>query len=613
MINVTNLERRSRLLVKSIVAKAKFNDSTSPLYAYWTLYLDDNRNKPREIDTCATSYCLSVLELDKQRLRNTGNTDPYRYHDIIQQAIRTILKLRSSSGAWPSVVEPKVLKVNNDNYSGDVAIGDNYYALTALMNVNFLSNSFEYVDNIDPKLQTIDGRIAFVCRSVDWLLNNQISSEEIGWYYTNTKSDNTIEPVTIATTNILTILNRIKNALYAIINSELATTYYSRIDETIKSILEYILDNIKSDGGIGKFICNPNERCSSLLHTCKLVDSFVISENVDYIDELVKAVEFIVTTCEQCNCSFEIKPASFYSEQYSLVLPSEDEITIRHENFTEGIILFTLINLIRQYQKSGSYVSKAIIDIEKITLIIDKVIRQLESMQTKDGAYNGLFRCHVTRNDGMHPVYASFEGYRAIRLYQTLNNTAMSQHDRKSLKQEISRYPFDSSQPYLFISYSHKDEDAVLSDVLKLKSQYNCWIDFQNLDGGRCNNENDWTEKVFPVLSNPLCKGVLLYLSKDGFLSNGLLFEAEYIQKIKPHFYTFLIGFSETLTPVSMAEILNNIEEPDPQLKLRRINAFSFVGQATAGFATESYYHRKENFSHLFETDFVNWTNKLLE
>lgn len=612
MINVANLERRSRLLVKTIVDKAKRDDSQNTIYAYWTLYLDDKRNRPREIDTCATSYCISVLELDKQRLRNTGNTDRYRYHDLIQQAIRTILKLRSLVGAWPSVVEPKILKQNNDEYSGDVAIGDNYYALTALMDVNFLSNSFEYIDNIDHTLQTLDGRVSFVCKSVEWLLSNQTQTEDFGWYYTNTKIDASVRSVSIATTNILTILNRIKNALVTIRNNAEARDCYIKIDKAIKIILEYIVDNIKTDGGIGKYICDPNETYSSLLHTCKLVDSLVISENDNYIDELEKAVNFIISGCQKYDCMFERASASFYSEQYNLVLPSKDEITIRHENFTEGILLFTLINLIQQHQKIGSYVSKANISIDTISEIVDKILKQLESMQTKEGEYNGLFRCHVTRADGMHPVYASFEGYRAIRLYQGIEKTVMSKSTRDSLKQEILSHPFDPSQPYLFISYSHRDTDSVLLDVLKLKQQYNCWIDFENLDGGRCDDENDWTEKVFPILRNPLCKGVIIYLSKSGFLSNGLLFEAEYIQKVKPQFYTFLIGFSDTLTPSSMADTLNNIEEPDPQIKVRRITAFSYVAQAVAGFATESYYHRKANFSHLFESDFVNWTNKIL-
>ena len=68
MINVANFERRSRFLVKAIADKVKYDNESSPKYAYWALYLDDNRRKPREVDTCATSYCISILETEKQRL-----------------------------------------------------------------------------------------------------------------------------------------------------------------------------------------------------------------------------------------------------------------------------------------------------------------------------------------------------------------------------------------------------------------------------------------------------------------------------------------------------------------------------------------------------------------
>ena len=144
MINVTNFERRSRFLVKTIAKKVRFDNETMPKYAYWTLYLDDNRRRPREVDTCATSYCISVLEAEKHRVVADGSLDKYIYHDIIQQAIRTLICIRGKNGAWPSVVEPRSLFNSVVEYSGEVAIGDNFFALTALFDVGFLNKQFEY-------------------------------------------------------------------------------------------------------------------------------------------------------------------------------------------------------------------------------------------------------------------------------------------------------------------------------------------------------------------------------------------------------------------------------------------------------------------------------------
>ena len=610
MINVSNLEKRSRFLVKAIADKAKYDNIDNPLYAYWALYLDDNRSKPREVDTCATSYCISVLETEKQRAISSGVSRKFIYHDIIQQAIRTLLRLRGENGAWPSVVEPKILQSPITKYSGEVAIGDNFFALTALIDVGFLTKEFEYNIDIPDELLTLDGRIEYVFKTIDWLLENKAKQDCEGWYYTNTIDSNISLSATISTTNILNIFSKINNSIKGM---QKFYDYYSKISNEIKNILEFLAINIKADGGIDKYVASSNQT-SSLLHTCKMVDALVLSSNPDYLDEIQNAISFIIATCKQNQFGdFNNMPVDFYSEQYNLVLPSEDEITIRHENFTEGVILYTLINILSQYNQSGSYVSKLSLKINEIQLIIEKTMLQLEAMQTKEGVCNGLFKCHVTRSDGMHPVYASFEGYRAIRLYHDLDKHVLSEDAKEELKRDILKMPFDSSVPYIFISYSHKNDGPVLKDVYQLKKQCNCWIDFENLDGGRTANEDDWTEKIKPILESPNCRGVILYMSKNGMDSSGLLREAEWILKTKKQFYTFLIDFSDSITPKEMADIVESIEDPNTQIKLRKKSAFAYVGYATADFAKATYHHRKENFSHLNDSDFINWINRVMK
>lgn len=609
MINVTNFERRSRFLVKAIADKVKFDNEFSHKYAYWALYLDDNRRRPREVDTCATSYCISILEAEKQRFVAGGGVGEYVYHDIIQQAVRTLLRLRGRNGAWPSVVEPKILQSPVLEYSGDVAIGDNYFALTALLDVGFLNEQFEYINNIPEELHELDGRIKYVWQTVEWLIKNQAGKDRCGWYYTNASIESSV-PVTISTTNVITIFNRIKNSVKSI---DRYTKLYEQIERTIDEVSEYLVIHLKADGGIGKDISS-SASGSSLLHTCKTIDALIQSENCDYVDELASAINYVLNTCRNyCDFDFSSTSVDFYSETYNLVLPSEDEITIRHENYIEGVLLYSLLNILHLCSQSGSFISKVKIDEGAITSIVNKLIRQLENMQTKEGVYNGLFKCHVIRPEGMHPVYASFEGYRAFRMYIGLDKHILTETEKDKLKDEIISFnPFDSSLPYLFISYSHKNEDVVLQDVQQLKKQYNCWIDFENLDGGRSATDDDWTKKVQPVLESPNCKGVVMYISKEGMSDSlGLMREAEWVRDKKIDFYTFLVGFSNTITPQEMASIVGKIDDENSQQRIRKIQAFSYVGQAEKGPTEFSYYHRQDNFSHLSHRDFFNWLKKI--
>lgn len=609
MINVVSFERRSRFLVKAIANTVKYDNEDNPHYAYWALYLDDNRRKPREVDTCATSYCVSVLEAEKNRVLADGSVDKYIYHDIIQQAVRTLIKLRGDNGAWPSVVEPRCLSDSKPVYAGDVAIGDNFFALTALLDVGFLTMQFAYTNDISEELLSIDGRIQYVCQTIDWLLENRAKNDNEGWYCTNTNDSSVSVPVTIATANVLLILNRIKNAIKG---KEAFLDYYSKIEDTIKTTNEFFSVNIKTDGGVGKLISSELFG-SSLLHTCKMVDALILSEDPAYIDELEKAIGFIISNClAHHEYGFRDESVDFYSEKYNLLLPSEDEITISHENYTEGVLLYTLLSILIQSNQIGSYVSKIHLDKNAITDVVNHLIVQLENMQTKEGAYNGLFKCHVSRPEGMHPVYASFEGYRAFRMYMSLDKHVLTEDGKKKIMDDIrANNPFDPDSPYLFISYSHHNDDVVLQDVQRLKKQFNCWIDFENLDGGRCEGEDDWTEKVRPVLSNSNCKGVIMYISKDAFLSNGLLKEAEWIRQNNVKFYTFLIGFSDTITPDGMAQIIYDINDDNVKTKLRRINAFSHIAQTNKDETEFSYYHRSETFSHLSHPDFYNWIRKI--
>ncbi len=609
MHRIKDYEMRSGLLVNTIIKKVKYDNSKSPNYAFWALYLDDNKNNPRDVDTCATSYCISILESEKRRCISAGLDESEKYHRIIQLAVRTLLKLRRTDGSWPSVIDPSNLKNSNFESSSDVAICDNYFALTALLDVDFLSSDFQYKNGIPNELLDLNCRIDYIDKTIDWLINNR-ASDGIGWYYTNKKTETKTASVTLATTNIISILNRIYNALKPNSNASIIN---HKIKRLIESINKSLIVNINEDGGIDKTIISESTT-SSLLHTCKLVDALILYEDVEYLNYIQKAIQYIVITCKDSNILDSIeKNIELYSETYTLALSENSEIAIRHENYIEGVILYTLLNIIIQHNQSTSYISNIKdINLNEIETIIDKTIDKLIKLQKQSGKWNGLFGSRVPRPDGVYPVYASFEGYRAFRMYMEAYKIKVSQEEKVNIEKNIiDNYPFKYDKPYVFISYPHSDYNDILLDVRFLKRKVNCWIDFENIDGGRCSSEDDWTKKIKPILDDSNCKGIIIYISREGFLSNGLLREIEWIQSNNKPFYMFLNGFDKSINPKNMADVICNINTEDNQMYIRRILAFSFITQTTKDDTEYTYYHRDENFKHLNLPDFNNWLKKI--
>lgn len=184
---------------------------------------------------------------------------------------------------------------------------------------------------------------------------------------------------------------------------------------------------------------------------------------------------------------------------------------------------------------------------------------------------------------------------------------------KDELKREITeRYPFNCQKPYVFISYSHKNELTVLHELLKLKAKVNCWVDFENLDGGRNMEENDWTKKIRPVLEHENCRGVISYVSEEGFASSGFIKECDWIKVNRPEFYCFLIGFTPDINATRMLEKIRGFTKAGESEREKQIRdeALSYLTQATVA-GKESYYRVSEDGRHLIATDFLNWLKKI--
>lgn len=69
-------------------------------------------------------------------------------------------------------------------------------------------------------------------------------------------------------------------------------------------------------------------------------------------------------------------------------------------------------------------------------------------------------------------------------------------------------------EPFIFISYSHRDADIVISDIVELKKfGVRLWYDRSICYG------DIWDEKALSIISKHNCKGILLYISNNAVQS----------------------------------------------------------------------------------------------
>ncbi len=86
----------------------------------------------------------------------------------------------------------------------------------------------------------------------------------------------------------------------------------------------------------------------------------------------------------------------------------------------------------------------------------------------------------------------------------------------------------DTNSPYVFISYSSKNEQTVHEDVAEFQRRgYNVWVDCANVDL----TKNSWRDDVYPAVASANCKKVLFYLSEDSLLSENCAKELEELKK----------------------------------------------------------------------------------
>lgn len=82
---------------------------------------------------------------------------------------------------------------------------------------------------------------------------------------------------------------------------------------------------------------------------------------------------------------------------------------------------------------------------------------------------------------------------------------------------------FIGDEPFIFISYSHKDVNVVLADLVQLKHcGVRLWYDRSILNG------EEWDKKALSIIDLPNCVGLFVYISENSAKSKNVCMELEY-------------------------------------------------------------------------------------
>lgn len=115
--------------------------------------------------------------------------------------------------------------------------------------------------------------------------------------------------------------------------------------------------------------------------------------------------------------------------------------------------------------------------------------------------------------------------------------------------------PCDITKPYLFVSYSSKDAEVVLRDVLQLQQRgWNVWVDTKSMDGSRA----AWQDSALEAIQSYRCGAFLFYVSGHSLFSRPCLEEWQTTVDIKTR---ELHNTQEVPTLIVEVEPIDNIDQ----------------------------------------------------
>ena len=430
------LEHSNNICKQCILSKKQMVTIRNDQYLVWPLFFLEGA-QPREdgVDVCATA--LGVISSSIFITENI--TD--EISNSVYAGISTLLFVRNEDGSWPS----KISLVVKDNVSMEGVISDTYYALSALMAVDFITNNPRISNIVDPltnqTLTELSDRLEIVEKGVRWLLDNRVGQ---GWGYTGIKyledstGRNVIPAYVVPSTYAITIISQILNLEKSIITH---SPLIEKMEAAIRETINWICEIQNQDGGFG---IKRGEK-SRVGNTAKVLVALCTVATPSHMETKInnvinKAVKFVLKNYNPKKISFESVSEDF--SQFIIETNNGDvnafKRPIIHELYLEPLVLDALS---LYYAKTLSVsaanpAKKSAIFKNKICKTMKVACEEMLLRQKLDGDIQGAVRSRRPAQYESYTMYACSDLICALSSL-TKNNELFRNISKVSLKQKL--------------------------------------------------------------------------------------------------------------------------------------------------------------------------------
>lgn len=339
-IDKERLEHSIYICKQCILSKKQIVSIRNNKYLVWPLFFLEG-TQPREdgVDICATAMGI----ISSSHFINTNVND--EISTAVKDGISSLLFVRNKDGSWPS----KISLVAKDNVSMEGVISDTYYALSALMSVDFITNNPRIANIIDPLtnkiLSDLNDRLNIIENGVQWLLENRVGQ---GWGYTGVKyledrtGRNVIPAYVVPSTNAITIMSQILSKERDISPE---SVLIEKMESAIRETVNWICEIQNQDGGFGikrgeKSRVGNTAKVLVALCTVSVPDDMKMKVNC----VINKAVKYVLKNYNPKKISFESVSEDF--SQFIVETNNGDvnafKRPIIHELYLEPLVLEAL-------------------------------------------------------------------------------------------------------------------------------------------------------------------------------------------------------------------------------------------------------------------------------
>ena len=137
--------------------------------------------------------------------------------------------------------------------------------------------------------------------------------------------------------------------------------------------------------------------------------------------------------------------------------------------------------------------------------------------------------------------------------------------------------PYEGKRPFLFVSYAHRQSNAVVETIRILHDDYRVWYD-EGIPAGR-----DWPACIAQHMDD--CEGVLFFVSERAFESENCF--SEMMTAFRQHKPILVIWLEHATVPQRWASFMEEVQEiPISQSHKERAEAI-----LNSGFVTKKYHY----------------------